>query len=214
MDNENKKTVYNVAGKIIWKFENSLGTSSTKANLARLRNSIGNDISQTVYIWQEVFEEMPKDFLSKNGKLTKEENAIFTTLQLYALHQQGNSNSVNISYSFENSDEENKKIECMNMGDSLNKLRLTLIMEKADSKSLDRRFNAMITSANFNELTIHLRHLISILKANKNIKINYSKLADDLFDLQKGSREEICLKWGQSYYSNKNLENKGEKNER
>ncbi len=205
-----KQTVFNVTGKILSKLNHTLETGSTKAMLARLRNSLGKDISQTVDAWQEVFSEMPLDFLSADGIVTKEESAIFTALQLYALHQQGNSASVNAydltneanKIDSENEEDENDKIsnKWMNIGYSLNALRTG-----EDSASIDRRFNAMITSATFQEMTVHLRHLISIFKAKSDAKINYAKLAEDLFWFQNGKQEQIRLRWGQSYYRNKKI---------
>lgn len=191
-----RKTNYKVldyTNRIIKKLEKTLEYSSTKANLSRLRNSIGGNFNQTVSIWEDVYSEMPEEYLSVNGKLTKEEKAVFYTLQLYALHQQGMDNSVNL---------EIKDKEYMNIGDSFRKLRDIIRMENQDTKSLDRRFNAMITSSDIDELTTHLRHLIGILKRNNTIKIDYPRLSEDLFWYQIGEsqKERISLDWGRNYY--------------
>jgi CRISPR system Cascade subunit CasB len=175
-------TVFKVTGRIIARLANTTQTSSGKATLARLRQSIGRDLSQTVEVWPEVFAELPEKFLSRNGEPTKAEKAIFTSLQLFALHQQGKNETVNSSDSKDN------------IGQSLKSLR------KDDTKAIDRRFNAMITSSTFEELSNHLRHLIKLLKKG-NAKISYAQLADDLFWYQNGSDDKVKFRWGQSYYS-------------
>lgn len=183
-------TVFNVTGRIIMRLANTTQTSSGKATLARLRQSIGKNIAQTVEVWPEVFSELPESFLSRTGEPTREEKAIFSSLQFYALHQQAKSESVN---SLNKTD---------NIGQSLKSLR-----SKDDSKAIDCRFNAMVTSSTFEELSNHLRHLIKLLKKS-NAKISYAQLADDLFWYQNGFEDRVKLRWGQSYYSNIKKENR------
>lgn len=208
MKPEKKQTVFSVTARIISKVENTLQTSPTKAMLANLRNSVGKDFSHMIHVWELVFSEFPQEFLSYSGIPTKEENAIFITLQLYAIHQQGNSFSVNLSTVNEASivvDEADKKqvhgessdLRRQDIGLSLSKLR-----KEGDSKAIDRRFNAMITSTDIKEVSVHLRHLIKLAKRDKNIRINYPKLAEDLFYFQLNQKERVRLRWGQSFYSN------------
>ncbi len=202
------QSVYQVTGRIIKKLSNTLDSGQTKATLANLRNSIGKGVSQTVDVWQEMFSEMPIDFMSSDGNPTKEEKAIFSTLQLYALHQQGKKESVYDGEDSELNDvspEEAKKLKLkrmLNIGNSLGQLRLV-----EDPASIDRRFNVMITSSTFDELIVHLRHLIGILKAKSTAKINYARLAEDLFYYQLNQKENVRLQWGQSYYRIRNKNN-------
>lgn len=213
-------TVYGVTANIIRKLSKTLHTSSGKASLARLRNSIGRNISQTVDIWPLFFSELPEQFLSRSGYLTKEEYSILTALQLYALHQQGNSESVDALDQLQGHSSTSEVIEksveptesqarskqktgrTPNIGDSLKTLRTD-----DDMEAIDRRFNAMITSTSVEELVAHLRHLIKLLKARTNTKIHYARLSEDLFWFQNGQRERIRLRWGQSYYSTSNHNN-------
>ncbi|KFN89186.1 hypothetical protein TMUPMC115_2568 [Tetragenococcus muriaticus PMC-11-5] len=90
-----EQTVFATIGKIIGKLDELRNNSSGKAALAHLRNSIGQPLSETVDIWPIVFEQMPDSFLGRSGRLTNEERAILTTLQIYALHQQSRTESVN-----------------------------------------------------------------------------------------------------------------------
>ena len=76
-----------------------------------------------------------------------------------------------------------------------------------DGKGIDRRFNAMITASGFEEIIYHLRQLIKILKSKSEQKINYAKLAEDLYDLQNDYKfEKVRFNWARSYYSNKGEE--------
>ncbi|GEM_PF-218203 len=198
-----------VAGRIFSRLDFTSGNGATKSLLAKLRNSAGKEISTTSDIWAEIFSEMPDRFLSISGIATREENAILTALQLYAIHQQGRENSVN-TFSSESTEESESGKKIKNLGESLKTLRTG-----EDTKAVDRRFNAMITSSTFGEMKVHIRHMINLLKASKtDTKINYSKLAQDLFWLQTGRQEQVKLRWGQSFYSrNNSVEERGDKNE-
>lgn len=176
-------TVFQVAGRLVKRLSTINQTSSGKATLARLRNSLGRSLDQTAEVWPDVFSELPENFLSRTGEPTKEELAIFTSLQLFALHQQGKGEPV---ATFDRKE---------NIGQALKSLR-----KEGDSKAIDRRFNAMITATTFEELAVHLRHLIKLLRKNTT-KVSYAQLADDLFWYQNGFSDSVKLRWGQSYYS-------------
>lgn len=169
--------------------------SETKTILSRLRNSTGRDISETVEIWSMVFEEIPMEYLSKNGIPTYQENAIISSLQLYAFHQQGKSKSVH-------------EASGNSVGLALHEIR------SADNVALDRRFNVLITSSNFKELITHLRHLMNILKQKTDVKVDYAKLSEDFYwyQMSKESANSMRMRWGQDYYFYHTSEKKGEKN--
>lgn len=135
--------------------------------------------------------------------MSYKEKAIITSLQIFAVHQQGNSQSVLLE-----ADDENKY---KNIGYALKVLRTD-----ENAKSTDRRFNAMISADTFEEFTFHLRQLISLLKSRSDQKVNYAKLAQDLYYFQIPSmRENTKLSWAKEYYkfTNKEKDNKGEENE-
>ncbi|NLM17637.1 MAG: type I-E CRISPR-associated protein Cse2/CasB [Candidatus Riflebacteria bacterium] len=219
-----KNTVYDATAKILGSLAKTLETGRTKAVLARLRNSIGRDISQTSDVWPEVFANMPERFLSQDGNPTDEEKAIFAALQLYALHQQGRNEPVHECFKSEKTNELSDKKSSeeqderqlksgsgFNIGNSLSSLS-----KGEASESIDKRFNAMITSATFEEMLVHLRHLISILKSkDKTQTVDYARLADDFFWFLKNSKEQVRLRWGEGYYyrTNKKQDEKGVKND-
>lgn len=190
-----EETVFQVTGRIVAKLSHMRDTSSGKANLANLRNSVGRPLSETIDIWPLVFSEIPDAFLSRSGVPTHHEKAILTALQLYALHQQGKPNPVCLNEATD---------QWENIGSSMSHLR------DGESLSTDKRFNAMVTASTFEELTHHLRQLVKILKAKSEVKVNYAKLADDLYWFQKGNKERMRIRWAQSYYRIKKAKGENE----
>lgn len=198
MFDENKKSVFSVTKQILAKLNAAEDSSNVKAILAKIRRTIGKPLNETVDIWSFVFPELPEDFLGKSNP-SAEERSILTAMQLFALHSQGADESVFLK--------DSKPYQ--NIGYSLSFLRT-----KDMAESTDRRFNAMITATDFDELIYHLRHLISILKSKKTeSKVDYAKLADDFYWFLKGSEENVRLKWARQYYRNY-ADEKGEKNEK
>lgn len=196
-------TIYKNTSSIIYQIASNLDTSSSKAHLAQLRQSINRDIYTAAGVFPLIFSNISDPHLGRGGRLTDGERAIITTLQLYALHQQGKSVNVNI---VENTDEGRR---AKNLGAVLNSLRTD-----ENSKAIDRRFNAMITANNFDELTIHLRHLIKLLKSRSQSKLNYPQLANDLYFYQKGFEDDLRLKWSRSYYRQQNNQKGESENEK
>lgn len=193
MSVQKKSDVYLVAGEIISRIDHMGNESSRKAILANIRKSIGKELTDMTDIWKILFENLPEDFLGTTGKATFEENAIISTLQIYAISMQGSKSSY---------DTEEK---LGNMGQSLSILRII-----GDCEPIDQRFNTMVTSSNYEEFTYHLRSLIKILKSKSIVKIDYSKLAKDLFLYQSGFEKEIKLQWARSFYKKINVKKQEE----
>lgn len=186
MSEQRKARVAEVTRKILIKLSKQKDTSSGKALLARLRQSIGKPVSETVAVWPILFEDLPEEFLGHDGYTSAEEQAILTTLQLYALHQQSLSHSVFIG-------EENKY---QNIGNSFRQLR-----QGEDTTAIDRRFNVMITASTFEELVYHLRHLITLLKSKSpETKVDYARLSEDLYWFLRDYQERVRLSWARDYY--------------
>lgn len=193
-----KDSIYRVTSAILNKINNTIENPKTKALLANIRNSINKNMSDNIETMAYIFSNVPEEFLGSSTNLSYEEEAIVTAIQLYAIHQQGAKSSVmKLDY-----EEDERK---QNIGEALSTLR------SADSESIDRRFNAMITSSNFKELKHHLRQLIKILKAKSDVKVDYAKLADDLYWYLMGQKDKIKLQWSRSYYKfRKNEKMEGE----
>lgn len=190
------ESVKSVFGRILKELYAMQEYSAGKAILSRLRNSIGRDYADMADIMPFVFDKLPESFLGNSRKMTDEEMCILSCLQLYAIHQQGEDLCVATTedgYS--------------NVGTSLKLLRVG-----DDATAVDRRFNAMITSTDFDELIVHLRHLIRLLKSKqKGARIDYTRLSDDLYWIRKNkNKENIILNWAREYYK---FNSKGESNE-
>ena len=190
------ESVKSVCGRILKELYAIQEYSTGKAILSRLRNSIGRDYADMADIMPFVFDKLPESFLGNSKKMTDEEMCILSCLQLYARHQQGEDLCVNTTEG-----------EYSNVGTSLKSLRVG-----DDATAVDRRFNAMITSIDFDELIVHLRHLIRLLKSKqKGERIDYARLADDLYWIRKNkNKENIILNWAREYYK---FNSKGESNE-
>lgn len=202
MVKEKSKTfrVESVTRNILSELESEINSSNGRANLANIRNSINRPLTESIDLLPLLFRYLPEDFLSSDGKLSQEEKAIVTTIQLYALHQQAESDSVLLS-----DDAEKWK----NFGYSLSFLR-----KGEDSLAADRRFNTMITSSTFEELSHHMRQMIKLLKSKTDAKVNYPKLSGDLYKFLAGYGEEVKFSWASRYYFVKNEKEEGvEENE-
>ncbi|EJN94200.1 type I-E CRISPR-associated protein Cse2/CasB [Streptococcus ratti] len=192
MPEESNGTVYSVTKKIVTKLTNQLDTSAGKAMLARLRHSAGKPISEAKEVWPILFENLPETFLSQYDDASYEETAILTAIQLYALYQQGRAQSV--------FDEVAEKHQ--NIGYSLKNLR-----REEDTIAVDRRFNTMITATTFDELTHHLRHLVTLLKAKSpETKIDFARLSADLYWFLRDYPETVRLNWARQYYKHSSKE--------
>ena len=203
-NNINKDTVYSVSSRILNQIASNLDSPANKAILANLRNSISKSYSQSIEVFSLLYEHIPESFISSSNNLSFEEKAILTSLQIFAIHQQGNGQSVLLD-----TDKDDSKYN--NMGFSLKALRVD-----DNVKATDRRFNTMITADTFEEFTFHLRQLVNLLKSRTNQKVNYAKLAQDLYFFQiPTTRENIKLPWAKQYYryTKKDKKNKGESNE-
>lgn len=191
----NNQTIYGTTYRMVKQFSERLELGSTKATMAELRNSIGRE-EFPILALANIFNQLPEKYLGKRGRFTKGEKSVVMALQLYAIHQQGKDESVMLF----------KEEKVTNVGHSLSVYRLHRQTEHGDSVALDRRFNAMITSSTVEKLFQHLRHLIKICR--NDIKINYAKLAEDLYVFQYRP-EAIKLTWSRQYYRTYN-QTKGE----
>lgn len=205
-------SVYIEAENILAGINKNINSPSTKAFLAKIRNSVDKDLLHNIDLLSCIFSSVSYDSgeLYNSGEsyeeLTNKEQAIFTALQLYAIHQQSSYKSVmKIGGDY---DEKQKYKD--NIGDALSTLR------NEESESIDKRFNTMIVSTDYKRLTYHLRQMIKILKSKSDVKVDYAKLAEDLYWFMNGKKEGVRLSWARSYYKyRKNEEMEGDiKNEK
>lgn len=159
--------------------------SGGKAAFARLRRGIGKTPGETPELWGIFLNELPERFISRNGIPTSAEWAVYISMTLFAMHQQGSANSVHAE------------------GVSFGKAVAGLVNENTDEERsrIMRRFAPIITAKDMPEFSHHMRCMIQLFKANEGIHLDYAKLAEDIYDFQyEESRKKVQLRWGQDFY--------------
>lgn len=204
--NATSAKIMQITNRIINELTSQQNTSIEKMYFALLRKSIGQPLGRFPDVLQLLLNEMPEEFLGYEDRLSYEEEAILTTLQLFALYQQGTSSTSNETQK-ENSESTVSKYN--NIGTSLKALR----KDENDRKAADRRFNTLITSTTYEELIYQLRHLLKLLKSREgNTTIDWGILAKDLYYFLLGYKNNLRLSWARSYYrQNISKENNDEK---
>lgn len=183
-------SIYGEAKNILTGINENINSPSTKALLAKIRNSVDKDLLHNIDLLSCIFSSVSYNGGKSYGKLSYKEQAIFTVLQLYAIHQQSSYESVLKTEG--DYDKEQKYKD--NIGDALATLR------SEENESIDKRFNTMIVSTDYKRLTYHLRQMIKILKSKSDVKVDYAKLAEDLYWFMNGQKDEVRLSWARSYY--------------
>ena len=155
-----------------------------KAALSTLRTTKSINDPKANSIWPYLFNTLEKADLSRTGRPTYAENAVYTALQAYAILQQSNDQP-----SF-------GKTKVFN---ALGQLRL----DEHVQKGLDRRAQLVFGNNTYDSLTKALLQLIHLLKSHqKTVQLDFGQLAQDLyyFQFNRELARKITLKWGQQYY--------------
>ena len=174
--------------------------SWSKAALAKLRRGIGKDLGEMPELFEYVLEGLPEEFYEKSkNEMEKAEKAIYQTLTLFAFHQQGKNDFMGR--------QEGK------YGQSLgNAIRILINRDIDKEVAIKRRFDKILTAANIEELAVHSRGMIGLLK-DGNIPIDYVNYANDLYWFQYPEyKKRVVLKWSKDYFRfNEKGENSDEK---
>lgn len=160
--------------------------SMIDATLAKLRRGIGKAPGSLPELWDITLEGLPESLLSKNDRPSYGEWAVYSALTLFALHQQG----------------KDIKNQCMHESYvSLGQAMRQLINRNLErEEAIKRRFLIAVTAGSYEELTWHIRGLIQLLRSDE-VKLDYSKLAKDLFQFQLSNfRDNVRLIWGRDFY--------------
>lgn len=188
-----KADIKSFVGKKISILQAEAGKGDGKAMLANLRRGVGNEPGEMPQLFGVILLDMPEEFMSESGIATKEEWACYIALTLYALHQQGRPLESQPMHTKEN----------ISIGRALSRLARVLNDPNAEQRML-QRLQKLATAVDMKELSYHLRGVIQILKSN-GIPINYQDFAADLYEIQMpGSKKQVCFRWGQDFYREKN----------
>lgn len=167
----------------------AIGSSTSKANLAKLRRAVNTQPGATPEVWDITLGGLPAQVVGKTDDPSFGEIAVHNALALFAIHQQG-------------------KGEFMHKQDQ----KLGLAVRKFiyvndaaggfDNESpILRRFNALSTSDSVEELLWHLRSLVTQVRGS-NIHIDFVDLAASLYDFHfPESRDRVRLNWGRQLYT-------------
>lgn len=177
----------------------NLNAGDAKARLAQLRRGIGKSPGELPELWGIFLQTLPEELMGKGHNPSRAEWAIYTDLTLFALHQQGHSDSVHLQ-GRENS-----------LGCSARKL----VHNDDEEERIRFKLSVAAQSDDMEELVYRLKTLVRLFSV-EDIPLDYVDLAKDLFLFQSEKyRDGIRLKWGQDFYRivKTNENEKGEKNE-
>lgn len=158
-----------------------------KAELARLRQGVGRSPGEMPALWGSFLVQMEEPLRGSDGP-SEAEWAIYLSLTLFALHQQGE-----------------QGISMHQLGRTLGGAVQELARAYAPGQdwtesSVIRRFNALATADSMPELTHHLRGMIQLLRREK-IPLDYPQLAADLYRFQfVEDAANVRLQWGRDLY--------------
>jgi len=174
----NKDQIYQIVASQIKR----LTENDDKGALAKLRRGAGKEPGSIPDIWEYTMGELPE---SAKGD---EENAVHTALTLFAVHRQGTNITGLATYTGGDG-----KTRPVTLGAAVRKLR-----DGANDEAVIRRFNTTVTADTVNELSVHVRSLIQLLRA-KSIDMNYAKFAKDIY-LWRFDKDKTRLEWGQDFW--------------
>lgn len=176
----------------------NLDAGDVKARLAQLRRGVGKMPGELPELWGIFLQTLPEELMGKGTEPSHAEWAIYTALTLFALHQQGHAEPVDLpgtEYS---------------LGCSARKL-----VQNDEEERIRFRLSLVAQSDDMVELAYRLKTIVRLFSAD-NIQLDYADLAKDLFLFQSDQYiDRIRLKWGQDFYRNikTNDNEKGEYNE-
>lgn len=181
-----------VSGRI-YLLTGNLNAGDSKSRLAQLRRGIGKKPGELPELWGIFLQTLPEELMGKGNEPSRAEWAIYTALTLFALHQQGHAESVNLQGK-ENS-----------LGCSAKKL----VHTDEEEERIRFKLSLIAQSDDMVELAYRLKTLVRLLSAD-NISLDYVDLAKDLFLFQSEKyTDRIRLKWGQDFYRNLKTDDNG-----
>lgn len=169
-----------------------------KAALSALRSSSRLDGNRAQKVWPVFLSNLNEKYLSKTGKATRAEMAVFVAVRMYALHQQSSDYCVFARKRYSSAD-----VTGVENGLELFEVLNQLSKVEESRVALERRVQALLGTTNFTAAVDQLIHLMQIVKGKKlGIRIDYARLAGDLYRFQLGYRQanEVRLHWGEQYY--------------
>jgi CRISPR system Cascade subunit CasB len=161
-------------------------SSAAVATLAHLRRGLGKAPGEVPEIWDITVEGIPRP--GHGDDPSAQEHAAHAALTLYAAHQQSRTVPMHV--------------RGRSLGTAVRSLARSqdATGDAEREKAVRRRFDAVATATSFEEITYHLRGLISQLRS-ADIALDYGLLADDLEQMQRPQGlKAVRLRWGRAYH--------------
>lgn len=169
-------------GRWLWE---ELDPKETRAGavLATLRTGVGRAPGDISGLWRYYRAVVP-DKVAALGTIHPSLTAEHMALTLFAVHQQSQSARMHR--------------EGSPLGACLRALRVSAFSDNPDA--LDRRVKAAAATDSVEELAVHLRGLVRLLRDQK-IPLDYTALVQDLADWHyPDARGRVRRRWGAQYY--------------
>lgn len=164
------------------------GDSSARAALARMRRAAGAGVADRPEAWSDVYAGFPTELTGDDDEVSIYETAAFVALSLFALHQQSQQQSMQITG------------PAGRFGAAVRRLATPSDAEEHEQAVL-RRFQALVTADEFREIVHHLRGMVLLLRA-ESIALDYGLLAGDMAALQDPvGATRVRLRWSRDLYT-------------
>ena len=159
--------------------------SSAVAALARLRRGVGSafgsDLELLGLALAGAEESLFDDIRGLPDEPTADEQAAYTAITLYALHQQSR-----------------RDASMHRRGYSLGR-STRLLGRSVHAGAVQDRFAALGTATTWDETAHHARGLIQQFRQHR-IPLDYGRLARDLFELRGRYADTVRMSWGRDFY--------------
>ncbi|MDT0189635.1 type I-E CRISPR-associated protein Cse2/CasB [Rothia terrae] len=161
------------------------GNSSAKKQFSNLRRAVNQNPAKNPLAWQYVISSdedstFPEKQEYRTGDTpTPTENAIYSALALYAVHQQSEQRIMHASE--------------LTFGNAVGQL----VVRR--TSSIKRRFDSLLQARTFESATYHARSLVQLLKQEE-IPFDYGRFAADLAKLQNPrTRSGVITRWSRDF---------------
>ncbi len=181
-----RSDVSRYVGHRIWQIEHGNGIRDAKAELANLRRGLGKQPGELPELWGSFLEGIPEELMGKGKGPSAAESAIYTTMTLYALAQQGSDSDIH-SVNQEN----------ISLGRAA---RLYAGNDEDVRNRIERRLKSILSSETIEDMGHGIRGIIQLIKT-KDIPLDFPLLAADLYTYSfPEGKEQIRLRWARDFY--------------
>lgn len=167
----------------------ALGTAAT------LRRCVARPAGSEPAVWEQTLGGLPAELVGRTDAPSPAEAALHLGMCLYATHQQSKAEPMHV--------------QGHGLGAAVRKLIATDDAGMESSPHI-RRFNALATSDSLEELSWHLRSLVTQLRA-AGIPLDYALLIRQLYVFTfSDGRDKLRLRWGRDLYAQPSKTDKGD----